>query len=139
MSRSFSFGLLTFGLLASGCHWEAVAYQPQPALVVNPASEIKALLKLRSYPASVIEITDESIKEFYASAEDAGMRVLPLVGTTFRIITRDDMYLVAAYDSDGMEIWGYRPASTDLPTSERMINALVALARRQPATQTVAR
>jgi len=139
MSRSFSFGLLTFGLLVSGCHWEAVAYQPQPALVINPAGAIKALLKLRSYPASVIEITDESIKEFYASAEDAGMRVLPLEGTTFRIITRDDMYLVAAYDSGGMEIWTYSAASRDLPTCESMINALVALARRQPATPPGAR
>jgi hypothetical protein len=130
--RSFSFVPLALVLLVSGCHWEQVAYRPQPAAVANPAGEIKALLSQKPYAAAVIEVNDESIKEFYPSPGHAGLVLLPLVGTTFRIITRDNMYMVAAHDQDDSEIWTYLPPGKDLATCQRMINALFALTKRQP-------
>jgi hypothetical protein len=42
------------------------------------------------------------------------------------------MYMVAAYDGDGSEIWTYRPRGRDLPTCQRMMNALYAVAKRRP-------
>jgi hypothetical protein len=36
------------------------------------------------------------------------------------------------YDQRGDEIWDFRPATRDLPSCQRMVNALYALARKTP-------
>jgi hypothetical protein len=132
MVRSFSFVALALTLLVSGCHWDTVAYQPQPAAVANPAGEIKTLLGLRSSPASVIEVTDDAIKEFFVTTNHTWMQILPFAGARFLIITRDNTYLVVARDGDGSEVWTYSPPARDLATCERMMNALYAQMKRQP-------
>ena len=121
--------LLALGLLVSGCVWEPVAYQPQPEAVTDPAREIKALLKAQAYPPTLVEVSDEAVKEFYP-CNGCGVSVLPFTGTSFRIITRDEMYMVAAYDGDATEIWAYSPPGRDRATCERMMDALSAAARR---------
>jgi hypothetical protein len=125
--------VLALSLLVPGCGgaWQPVVYQPQPTAVANPAGEVKTLLNLRELPPVQVEVTDEYIKETFGSAS-LSTRVLPLATATFRIVTRNNVYQVAAYDPGERVIWAYRPVGRDLPTCQRMMNALYALTKRQP-------
>jgi hypothetical protein len=133
--RALAVPVLALSLMVSGCgSWQPVIYQPQPAGIADPVAEVTTLLNLRLVPAVKIEVTDQIIKEIFAFGGGTGLttRVLPLSSATFRIISRGTVYQVSAYDPGGREIWAYRPSGEDLPTCQKMTNALYALAKRQP-------
>jgi hypothetical protein len=126
---------LSLSLLLSGCArvpWQPVTYQSKPAAVADPATEVKALLNMREYPAVLVEVTEQYVKESWAGGAGINTKVLPVASATFRIVTRRNIYQVSAYDAGGKEIWAYRPVMKDLPTCEKMMDALYALTKRKP-------
>ena len=140
MPRSLRLALLALSLLVSACasRWRPVPFQADPAAISDPISEIETLVNMRPIPPVKVEVTDKYLKEIWAGPQGASTRVIFFQKAEFRIITRDNIYQVSAYDPDGREIWAFRPASRDLATCQQMVNAIHALAKRAQTATTPA-
>lgn len=130
MLKALPLLLLLLGSVSACGTWTQVPVTVDPASVTDPVKEITAALNMRIYPAAQIQVTEQYIKEVFASQRIVtDVLNISLVGD-MRIITQSGSYRVMAYDTKGEELWMYRPAREDLPTCQRFLNAFYALTKR---------
>jgi hypothetical protein len=137
MSKMLS--VTTFLALAvwGGCGgaWRQVPVNVNPAAIADPVAEMKTLLNMLEYPPALTEVTDQYVKAVWPGG--TGVLLFAKVAD-IRIITRDDIFQVSAYDAKGDEFFAYRPATHDFPTCEKFLNAFYALSKKTPPSAATA-
>jgi len=113
-----------------GGSWHQVPVNVNPASVADPVAEMKTLLNMLEYPPALTEVTDQYVKAVWAQGM-TGVLLFTKVAD-IRIINRDDIFQVSAYDAKGDEFFAYRPATHDFPTCEKFLNAFYALSKKTP-------
>lgn len=115
----------------AGCaKWNQVPVQVDPTAVTDPAREIESVLNLVDYLPLRVEVTDQYIKQIFAGGGGYTQMLLFAKVADMRVITKDNVYQVSAYDPTGEEIWVFRPGTEDLATCKRFLNAFYAASKR---------
>jgi hypothetical protein len=131
MLRALKVPTLALALMLTACggSWHQVPVNVNPASVADPDKEIRTLLNMVDFPPVFVEVTDQYIKAIWPG----GMRILMFDKVAeMRLINRDDIFQVSAYDAKGDEFFAYRPSTHDFATCERFLNAFYALSKKPP-------
>lgn len=138
MLKAFKFMVVAMLVLVGCGNWIAVPVQLNPAEVKDPVKEIDTVLRMSGLNIVKVEITDQYIQQVFVGNVGAGTITLFIEKVAkIGIITRSNAYHVSASNAAGEEIWRFRPASEDLATCQRFLNAYYALTKRPVPTTDV--